>query len=378
MVEALVNPKILVWARERAGFTVQKIAEKLSVKSEKVESWESGDKKPTFRQAQTFADKTYIPFGYLFLSAPPQEKLPLPDLRTIGDHPVGRFSLDLKDTIRNTVEQQEWFKDFCQKQDYSRLDWVGSATVEDFQFTLKTANHLLNNNTDKRPKNFENYFRTLINKIEKLGVLVMRNSIVGNNTHRPLDRNEFRGFAITDSYAPVIFINANDAKQAQIFTLLHEFAHLLINKSGVSDLSHRNENIIEKFCNRVAAEFLVPTDEFRIRWNPDFNNWKFNLPVLESHFHVSQWVIARRALECDFITESQYWEHYKKILESLKKEKNGLPSYGLLIKMRYSRTLTEAIASEALSGRMLLRDAQHLTGIHPGSLKEFAKKEFKF
>lgn len=102
MVEALVNPSILAWARERAGFAVSEIAKKLDLKQEKVEAWEKGDKKPTFRQAQRFADKTYIPFGYLFLNEPPKEELPIPDLRTIGDHPIGEFSLALKDTIRGS------------------------------------------------------------------------------------------------------------------------------------------------------------------------------------------------------------------------------------------------------------------------------------
>ncbi|WP_256209437.1 ImmA/IrrE family metallo-endopeptidase [Pseudidiomarina donghaiensis] len=217
-----------------------------------------------------------------------------------------------------------------------------------------------------------------------LGALVMRNSVVGNNTHRSLDRDEFRGFAIADDHAPVIFINATDTPQAQIFTLLHEFVHLLINESGVSDLSHRNENRIEKFCNRVAAEFLVPTDEFVSLWDVQHEDWRVNLPQLESHFHVSQWVIARRALENRFISEQQYWGHYGKILDAFKnekeklKDKEGGPPFNRLINMRCSKKLATAVASEALSGRMLLRDAHHLIGVHPSKLKDFAKKELSF
>lgn len=384
MVEALVNPSILAWARERAGFTVSKLAEKLKLRQEQIEAWEAGGEKPTFHQAQTFADKTYVPFGYLFLKEPPSEELPIPDLRTIGDRPVGDFSLDLKDTIRSTFARLEWYKDFCREQDLPKIDWVGSGTIENFEGALARVNRLLDGSIEQRPRHFHEYFSVLINKIETLGALVMRNSIVGNNTHRRLSREEFRGFAIADDYAPVIFINATDTPQAQIFTLLHEFVHLLINESGVSDLSHRNENIIEKFCNRVAAEFLVPTDELKNLWNTERDDWRANLPVLEFHFHVSQWVIARRALENGFISEEQYWGHYGRILDALKKEreklkeKDGGPPFNRMINMRYSKKFTTAVASEALSGRMLLRDAQNLIGIHPSKLKDFAKKELSF
>jgi len=384
MVEALVNPNILVWARERAGLTVSKLAEKLKIKQERIEAWEAGGAKPTFRQAQTFANKTYVPFGYLFLQEPPREELPIPDLRTIGDHPIGTFSLDLKDTIRSTFERLAWYKDFCREQDLPKLDWVGSVTVANFELATSTAKQLLGGSIEQRPRQFLEYFKELTNKVEMLGALVMRNSVVGNNTHRSLDRDEFRGFAITDDYAPVIFINATDTPQAQIFTLLHEFVHLLINESGVSDLSHRNENKIEKFCNRVAAEFLVPTDEFTKLWNTQHEDWRTNLPQLEPIFHVSHWVIARRALETGFISEQQYWDHYGRILAAFKKEKDKQkdkgsgPPFNRLINIRYSKKLATAVASEALSGRMLLRDAHHLIGVHPSKLKDFAKKELSF
>lgn len=384
MVEALVNPSILAWARERAGFAVSEIAKKLDLKQEKVEAWEKGDKKPTFRQAQRFADKTYIPFGYLFLNEPPKEELPIPDLRTIGDHPIGEFSLALKDTIRGSFERLEWYKDFCREQEIPRVNWIGSTSINEFKSAVTNLNNLLSNAIGQRPREFHNYYAELRKEIEDLGVLVMRNSVVESNTHRPLNRDEFRGFAISDDYAPVIFINAADTPQAQIFTLMHEFVHLLINESGVSDLSHRNENKIEKFCNRVAAEFLVPTNEFTQLWNNNLDDWKHNLPELASHFHVSHWVIARRALETGFISEQQYWEHYSKILAALKKdkekqkEKDGGPTYYRMVNTRYSKRLANAVASEALSGRMLLRDAQRFIGIHPSKLKSFAKKELSF
>lgn len=380
MVGALINPRILTWALERAGITVADISKKLNIKPEQFLLWQQGEKKPTFKQAQDFAKKTFIPFGYLYLNQPPKEEVLLPDLRTIGDHPIGKYSLELTDTIRSALERQEWYQEHCQTNEYEPLDWLGTESINDLEAALKRTIGLLEGDKP-RPKKFEDYYTQLRKKIESLGVLVMRNSVVSNNTHRALNRNEFRGFAISNGYAPVIFINTADALQAQIFTLLHEFAHLLIGESGVSDLSLHNTNQIEKFCNKIAAEFLVPSSEFSNLWQFDLDDWKKNLPELAQRFHVSQWVIARRALEHQYISHEQYWAHYQKVLEHFKNEKakgDGSPTFNRLIKMRYSGNLAHAVVSEALSGRLLLRDAAYLIGVRPENIKNFAKTELGF
>jgi|SRR5690625_337311 len=377
MAEALINPSILVWARERAGLAVPEIAKKLNVKPEQLLQWEEGTKKPTFKQAQNFAQKTYIPFGYLYLEQTPEEKVPLPDCRTIGDHPINQYSPELQTTIHMALERQSWYREYCQHNDYQPLEWLGSANIHNFDNTLQITHALLNDG-QARSKNFDTYYQQLRNRMETLGILIMRNSVVGNNTHRPLDHNEFRGFAISDLYAPLIFINMRDTPQAQVFTLLHEFAHLLLGESGVSDLAPNNPHGIEKFCNRIAAEFLVPSKEFIHLWESKEEPWTQNLAILAQHFHVSQWVIARRALEHNFIDQQQYWDYYRKILNHFNKTKSqqeGGPPFNRLVKMRYSNNLVDAVTSEALSGRLLLRDAAHLIGVRPENLKKFAKTE---
>lgn len=223
MTKALINPSILTWALERAGMTVSEIAKKLHIQPDQFLLWQQGEKKPTFKQAQNFAHKTYIPFGYLYLNQPPKEEVLLPDLRTIGDHPIGQYSLALKDTIRSTLERHSWYQEYCQTNEHEPIHWLASETTSNLSGALKRARELLPSDRLSHPKNFMDYFILLRQHIEHLGVLVMRNSVVGNNTHRPLDPNEFRGFAISDKYAPVIFINAADSPQAQLFTLMGEF-----------------------------------------------------------------------------------------------------------------------------------------------------------
>lgn len=380
MAQAFVNPEILSWARVRAGLSLSVLAKKMSVKEERLSAWESGEQKPTFKQARNLANKVYIPFGFLYLQKLPEESLILPDLRTVGSNENKDFSIDLKDTIRDVITRQQWYQEYVQHQGvettkaYGRVKFSDSVTkiVEDMR-------KLLDINPYPQRGNWEDYYRNLIKRIEKLGVLVMRNSMVGSNTHRPLSVTEFRGFAIADERASVIFVNSTDSPGARLFTLIHELAHIWLGRSGVSDASPNNHRREEILCNAVAAEFLVPAKEFSKLWQFD-DDWQINLPILESHFRVSQWVIARRAQTLDFIELTDYQNFVRDRLEAFKNRErgNGSPPYARLQKGRVSERFAFAVASEALSGRMLLRDAARLIGISPHRISDFSHNELGF
>src|SRR5690349_6486667 len=109
-MEALINPDVLRWARERASLSTSTLAKSLGTQEDNVLAWEQGKKKPSFNQAMNYARQTYIPFGYLYLSQPPVESLPLPDLRTINGKRDHGYSLSLMDTIRWAMERQEWYR----------------------------------------------------------------------------------------------------------------------------------------------------------------------------------------------------------------------------------------------------------------------------
>lgn len=145
---------------------------------------------------------------------------------------------------------------------------VGSARVGDD--VVETAARIretvgFNLAERRRMARWEEALRRFIQQVDELGILVMVSGVVGSNTRRRLDPQEFRGFALADDRAPLIFVNGADSKAAQMFTLAHELAHIWIGQSGVSDATafaasdHRTEN----WCNRVAAELLVPMAEFR-------------------------------------------------------------------------------------------------------------------
>lgn len=376
MAQAFINPLIVSWARNRAGVTVAELSKKLGVKERKLNAWENGEEKPTFKQAQNLAHHTYIPFGYLFLGDIPAEELPIPDLRTVGDRPPGEISLNLLHTIRDVMERQLWYQEYRRDQSTS-VEIVASVSannnpveiVRHMKLQMELSDHPIRGT-------WEEYTRDLIAKIESLGVLVMRSGMVGSNTHRPLSVEEFRGFAIADQYAPIIFINTADCPEARLFTLIHEFAHIALGKSGISDGKPENQIQIEKLCNSIAAEFLAPEMEFRQLWDANAANWLDNLPALIGQFHVSQWVIARRALELNLIPRAAYWDFINGLQAKFKaREKSGAPSFGRIQTSKVSKRFAQAVVSEALSGRLLLRDAWKLIGIKPSKLSEYARKE---
>lgn len=385
MAQALITPDVLTWARERAHISIDVLSAKLSTKVERLEAWEKGDLRPTFKQAQTLAQKLHIPFGYLFLSEPPIEKLPIPDLRTLKDQEPEKISPEFRDLVNDVKRKQTWYREYAMENGEEPFRYLGSFsiknTIEEVAQSIREALRLDNSKTGKR-YNRDTYLKLLTEKIEVLGVLVMRNSIVGSNTHRPLDVKEFRGFAMSDSYAPIIFLNASDANSAKIFTLMHELAHLWIDRSGISlvDLDDANNNEVEKFCNAVSAEVLVPRNEFKEIWNKQLDLIE-NAITTAQYFNVSTFVTARRAWDLGFINASDFFNYYKEETERfeqlrLKKRatsKGGGNPYANT-RVRNGTIFSEAVVVSALEGRLAYRDASNLLSIGSGMLHKFAQE----
>ncbi|CAM4101220.1 XRE family transcriptional regulator [Vibrio neonatus] len=371
--QALINPRIVTWARHRAGLSEDSLARKLNVKNvKKVIEWESGESRPTFKQAQNIANITSIPFGYLFLPEPPQEELPIPDLRTVANRHVDEVSVDMKEIIKQVMLKQEWYRDYLIKLEEPRLPFIGKYNVNDSVFDV--AQDIRDTLGVPLPQkgSWEEYHRTLIKGAEQARILVMRSGIVGNNTHRKLQVSEFRGFAISDDIAPVIFINSSDAPTARLFTLIHELAHLWIGSSGISDLEHSHAEE-EKFCNAVAGEFLVPQEAFHRIWNPELG-LVTNLTEINRQLHVSKLAAAKRALDCRVIDAETYWKYYRAELNAFRNQKGGKGDFNINAGAKNSKLLSSAVVAEALSGRMLLRDASNLLGIKPNNIKTYARK----
>jgi Zn-dependent peptidase ImmA (M78 family)/DNA-binding XRE family transcriptional regulator len=371
--QALINPKLLRWARERAGLDIEGAAHVANVKPPQLQAWEAGESRPTFRQAQNLAHAFHAPFGYLFLQEPPAEPLPLPDLRTIGGAPVPRPSLDLLDTVRIALQRQEWYLEYQKDHGLEPLPFVGR-----FDLDTPTAEvaadirNVLNVAMEEGQRTWDVYFRELMEAAERVGVLVMRSGIVGNNTHRKLDVGEFRGFAVSDPRAPVVFINSADAPAARLFTLMHELAHLWIGRSAVSNVAPGNSRREEVFCNAVAGEFLVPRDIFLVRWQRSQAELRVRVAELARAFHVSGLVVMRRAFDLGLVDHQTYSEHYLATLASFRNQEGGGGNFYRTAGAKNSLRFAQAVISEALSGRLLLREAGRLLGVQPSKIREFA------
>jgi Zn-dependent peptidase ImmA (M78 family)/DNA-binding XRE family transcriptional regulator len=371
---AQINPANLRWARERAQLSEATLAKKLHVDENKLIAWEEGQKKVTFKQAQEFAKQTLIPFGYLFLNRQPIEVLPIPDLRTIDNEQPPQPSAELIKMVHIIIERQDWYKDYLHlEQGLLSNPYVGRFNIQ------HSANEIVANirsvlRIPAHPERgiWEDYFRNLIKKIEDIGILVMRQGDLGHHT-KPLNVKEFRGFALFDFLAPIIFINQADAPSARLFTLIHELAHIWIGQSGVSDAKPNSHRAEEVLCNAVAAELLVPASEFLAIWQ-QLPNWQNNLPPMEAHFHVSRWVIARRALTLQKITPQQYQTFINMVQREYKEREktDSGPTYYRTRKSQVSERFAKALVTETLSGRVLLRDAGKLLGMAPSNISTFA------
>ncbi len=374
MPTALINHRMLTWARERSGISLPEFARRCDIDTERLLRWESGEEILSFKQAQVFASKAHVPFGYLFLREPPQEELSIPDLRTLENRGVGRPSAELLDLIKLTLYRQQWYKDYRQNELLGPCPVAGRLSndtpvhelVNDMRRVLKVAAHPVRGAWD-------DYYRDLISRIEGIGVLVMREASLGHHT-RPLRVDEFRGFAIADDMAPVIFVNHADAPGARLFTLMHELCHIWTGVSGISDGDESSAHRSETVCNAVAAEFLVPEQEFRQHWQ-DLPEWTENLPALEAHFHVSTWTLARRAMTLGYITREQYQHHVARQTALWeRRSSNGKrgPDYHRTRNAQLSKPFSRAVLSQAFNGQLALREAGDLLGINPAKLRRFA------
>ena len=318
MSTAQITPTLLSWARQRARLAPDLLAQRLQVRTERVLKWEAGGEQPTFRQAQQLAHVLNVPFSYLFLAAPPEEPLPIPDLRTVGSRTPAEVSADLRDVLADALQKQAWYHNDLREQGAEPLPFVGKFTQDTPTTTIAadiTATLRLSLSDRKTAGDPDGFLNLLVVRAEEAGVWVMRSGIAGNNTARRLDVHEFRGFAISDPIAPLVFINSRDARRAQTFTLVHELAHIWPGASGISDVElsaapHALPATIERRCNAVAAEVLAPAALVREHWRPE-QSLALNAQQLATLCRVSTVVVARRAAELGFVTWDEFRSYYQ-------------------------------------------------------------------
>ena len=370
MTRIPVNPELLTWARERAGLDTLALAGRFP----KLSEWEAGELQPTLRQLEDFARTVHVAVGYLFLPAPPQEPLPIPDFRTLEGRGVTRPSPNLLDTIYLCQQRQDWFRDYARVHALPALDFVGSATLQHAPERVAEAMRgVLGLSIAERQQcpTWTDALRLFVGKAEDAGVLVMTSGVVGSNSHRKLSVEEFRGFVLADDLAPLVFINGADSKAAQMFTLAHELAHLWLGQSGVSDpeAGRLAESGIERWCNAVAAEFLMPLAMLQ-------QDYQASVPIpdeiqrLARRFKVSTLVALRRLFDAGFIDEPTLWQNYHEELVRIRRLDRGGSGGGDFYRTLGARTgkrFARAVVSSTLEGQTLFQDAFRMLGVRKTS-----------
>lgn len=365
MLRVDVNPELLRWARERSGLEIATLEHRFP----KLEAWERREAKPTFKQLEAFAQATHTPIGFLFLQEPPVERVPIPDFRTVAGARFDRPSPDLLETIYLCQHRQDWYRDFVRTNGEQPLAFVGSAKLTDeIPAVASKIRTTLGLDIDERRRmpTWEAALRRLIEQADDIGVLVMVSGVVGSNNRRKLDPQEFRGFALSDPLAPLVFVNGTDTKAAQMFTLAHELAHLWLGESGISDSqpSIVPEQDTERWCNRVAAELLVPLELVRSEHDRRAP-LRDEAQRLARHFKVSTLVMLRRIHDTGAVTKKAFWDAYNSELQRLieiAKSGSGGGDFYATLGVRTGKTFARALVSSTLEGRTSFTLAFRLLG----------------
>ncbi len=377
MTRVAVSPEVLCWARERAGLGL----EDLQGKFPRLAEWENASGRPTLKQLQDFAKVTRVPFGFLFLPEPPAMSLPFADFRTVENRRPQGASPELMDTVHLMLRRQAWLREERLEAEAGPVSLIGTASLSDDPATIGRDMRRALGLVDgwaRRVPTWTAAVGELRRTIEALGIMAVVNGIVGNNTYRKLDVDEFRGFALSDPYAPLIFVNGADAKSAQMFTLAHELAHLWLGDEG-EGLSgfkglHPGDGEVERFCNRAAAEFLVPSAEFRTAW-PSVADSESPVEHLAGRFKVSPVVIGRRAMDMGMMERDEFFRFYN---DYTRRECRNRRTAGGDFYNNQDNRVGQLFASHliraAREGRVGFKDAYDLTGLHGGTFQKYARK----
>jgi len=389
--KAFITPNVLKWARESAKVSEETAAAKVSVTVDKLQEWESGTSQPTIKQAQTLAKAYKRPFALFFLPEIPRDFQPLQDFRKSGSKTLTTSSIFI---IREIQQKQAWISDAYADNDEIKLPFVGRFTIKDNpQVVAKDILKTL----DIHPARYksESPIKEWIDASETKGIFVSRTSFI--HSRLKLDSDELQGFAISDSYAPFVFVNSEDWNAPQLFTLLHELAHIWIAETGISnDVEPEIKNKekfhpVELFCNEVAANALMPKD---IILNFGIQIYQNSKEVFKTAklLGVSSFALIVRALNLGLISipvyqklkkqaDIDFAEYLKREAEKKAKQKEkenpGRPNYFLLQLNRNSRLFTQTVLDAFRGGSIEPTLASNLLNVQINKFQKLEAQLFR-
>lgn len=355
-----VKKEVWLWAIRES----QKDPEEISKRYPSFNKWINGEQYPTFRQLEKIAKYLHVPFGYFFLDVPPKKDAVEAEFRVINNK-LPQMSKNLKDTILEMDFRKNWMSDYRKNLGWEKLDIIAdfkAGRTGDVAADAHLARKLLDltENWYEQVRDYDAAYNHLKEKLENAGILVMQNSVVGMNNYRRLDINEFRAFMLYDDVAPLIFINRNDTKAGMIFSLIHEYFHVLYEQEDLFIDMINNEQEM----NRLTAEFLMPAVDIKQRWG-HFENPLERIEELCQDFKVSRLALAIKLEDLGLINQSLVELIKTKSLKDFEtsRESTGSLTFYPTYKSRISTAFREAVVTSAEAGDIEYTYAFKLLGL---------------
>jgi Zn-dependent peptidase ImmA (M78 family)/transcriptional regulator with XRE-family HTH domain len=390
-----INPDILVWARESAGMSLEEAAEKLGLTqsvrqtaADKLAEFEVGDKFPTRGQLLKIASVYRRPLTVFYMAAPPEIGNKGEDFRTIAGQVSAKETGLLDALLRDIRARQDMVRSVLEDDDEMRpLAFVGRTSIrENVALIAETIRQALGIAAARDLRRFngpEALFNDLRERVEKLGIFVL---LVGNlgSHHSNISESIFRGFAIADEIAPFIVINDQDAKSARSFTLIHELVHIFVGSTGVSGSPTTIEPAtpsgrVERFCNDVAGEFLLPTGELPAVEQIAEGAEREVIRIVAEAWNVSEPMVAYRFQRTGRISEAQYrdlcahyaarWRQVRDRAREQNRDIEGGPNYYIVRKHRLGRALLGLVGRTLREEALTHTKAAKILGVKPSSVE---------
>jgi len=382
---AHINGAMLRWAREAAGLSLDDAVARARMHDTKsvsaavrLQSWEEGRDLPTQNQLDAIANAYHRPILTFYLSAPPVEDHRVADFRTVADAGLGRgVSPNFDALLRRMKARQRQVREILEDDESERLPFVGAFKGRsDAIEIVRDIRRLLSFDPteQKRLGDADDVFRVLRTRLEDIGIFVQ---LVGNlgSHHTRIEPEEFRGIALVDDIAPFIVVNANDSKAANLFTLMHEAAHIWLGESGISNSSPFAETVEdtrdESLCNTVAAEFLLPRVEFLRAWRKIAGAGTIAtlVELLSRDWKLSRAAVALRLWKLGEIGDDVWWPLYRgyqeewRRIEEKMKDKDGGPTYPVITKSHLGAALIRTVLNAVESGSVTYTKAANILSV---------------
>ncbi len=383
-----INPNNLIWAREKAGYTLREAATAFGVSEEKLAEWESGKLNPPRGKLLLMSNKYHIPLTIFYISRKPVESKPIEDFRTLPNKKISpKEEAWVKALVRKIKVGQNLINSALEDEDEAiPISFVGSIKITD------STKHIIESIKENiefdleffRQKKQAESFNYLRAQIEKSGIFVLLQSNLGSH-HTDIDPELFRGFCLADPVSPFIVINSKDHPAAWSFTLLHELVHVFLGNTGISSKlgTGIKEKKTEKLCNDIASNILLPHEELSSIKMSTLNKSTNEIVSFVSNFaekrNLSNSMVSYRMYCCNMIEKDLWlflnkefytkWKNKKSEKKEKSKGKQGGPSYYVLKKHQIGTPLIRVVKRMMAEGALSTTKAAKILDVNARNIE---------